>query len=184
MSEFPPHSKCTLGLLVGIVHRRYTCNRFYCWFFLFWVAILLFIPEIKGGREYWSPLFTGCVSEVSDNSCFLTLIHMNQLCWEAEVATVTQRISHLGSCRILNLRLWSRSIKFSFFIFVIILCANQGFVENGDLLLSMIFMFLEFCIFLFLVKKQRRDMFQQGLQSHPVRQCLEFSEVLLRGPPD
>lgn len=54
----------------------------------------------------------------------------------------------LGSCRIWNLKLQSSSIKYIFFIPVVILCANQSFVKNGDLFLSAMFIFLGFCIFL------------------------------------
>lgn len=88
----------------------------------------------------------------------------------------------------MNLKLQSCSIKYSFFISVIILSANQGFVKNGNLFLSAMFMFLEFCIFPdfpvsgYKTKCQilplKGEAFQQFLQSQ-WRQCLEFSEVLL-----
>lgn len=62
----------------------------------------------------------------------------------------------------------------------------QGFVKNSDLFLSVMFMFLEFCIFPcfpvsgYKAKCQilplRGEVFKQFLQSQ-WRQCLEFSEV-------
>lgn len=164
------------------------CNRFYHWLPL----TLSWNPVLHTWNKRWQGILKPSVHRLCLWGQWQFMFpHFNpheavlMRGWGGSCNTENQSCV-LGSCRILSLRLQSCSIKYSFFISVIILCANQGFVKNGDLFLSVMFMFLEFCIFPcfpvsgYKAKCQilplRGEVLQQFLQSW-WRQCLEFSEA-------
>lgn len=131
----------------------YAKDHFTSCFLLYSVMFVLFIPEMKEGSEYWSPLFTGCVAEDSDNSCFLTLISTSPaspFCWFSEMVTLTGVGSHISGVPASSVEPWDSEsenerlvqIKWSF-LSNIILSARQVFVKSSGLVAA-IWILLEF----------------------------------------